>query len=61
MVASFYLLFVVLATGSVQTVLRLVLFLLLPIVCIWFADEMGKLKGISLGLARPMITHDTPG
>jgi Zn-finger nucleic acid-binding protein len=61
MVASFYLLFVVLATGSLEAVVRLILFLVLPIVCIWFPDKIGNLKGISLGLARPMITHETPG
>jgi hypothetical protein len=60
-VAIASLLVVVLATGSLESVFSLFLFLLLPMVCIWFPDAMGNLTGISLGLARPMITHTTPG
>ncbi|MCA9173998.1 MAG: zf-TFIIB domain-containing protein [Planctomycetales bacterium] len=60
-VAIGYLLFIVLATGSLQSVLSLLLGLMLPMVCIWFPDAMGNLKGISLGFARPMITETTPG
>ena len=60
-VAIGYILVVLLATGSLQSVLSLIVFLLLPMVCIWFPDGMGNLKGIRLGLARPMITHTTPG
>lgn len=60
-VAIGYLFFVVLAAGSLRSVLSLLLFLSLPMMCIWFPDTMGNLKGISLGLGRPTITHTTPG
>jgi len=56
-----YLLVALLATPSLEPVLRLTAFLLLPVTCIWFPDAMGNLQGISLGLGRPMITQSTPG
>ena len=60
-VAIGYICFVLLTTGNLQSVVSMVLFLLLPVACIWFPDAMGDLKGISLGLGRPMITDKTPG
>lgn len=60
-VAVEYIVVALLATGSLQSLLSLIAFLLLPMVCIWFPDAMGNLKGIRLGLPRPMITDTTPG
>ncbi len=60
-VAAFYLIGAVLATGHPLSVLHPIRFLLLPMVCIWFSDEVGSLTGISLGLGRPVITHRSPG
>lgn len=48
-------------TGRVESVMRLLIFLLLPLVCIWFPQAMGRLTGISLGLFRPRISERTPG
>lgn len=47
--------------GTPEITLKLVRFLLLPLLCIWFADGIGNLTGISLGLGRPVITEKTPG
>nr|WP_261343694.1 zf-TFIIB domain-containing protein [Symmachiella dynata] len=47
--------------GTPEVALKLVRFLLLPLLCIWFADGIGNLTGISLGLGRPVITEKTPG
>ncbi|TWU08942.1 hypothetical protein CA54_41810 [Symmachiella macrocystis] len=47
--------------GTPEITLNLVRFLLLPLVCIWYADGLGNLTGISLGLGRPVITEKTPG
>ena len=60
-VAIVYLVVALLATANLESVLRLTAFLLLPMTCIWFPDAMGSLKGIRLGLVRPMITQSTPG
>ena len=60
-VALAYVLLVLLRTGSLESVFRVTLFLLLPVVCIWFPDGMGNLTGISCGLGRPAITYRTPG
>lgn len=60
-VAIGYLLFIALPTGSLQSVFFVLSSLSLPMACIWFPDVMGKLKGISLGVARPMIALATPG
>ncbi len=60
-VAIGYLLFVLWKTGSWQSLLSSMGFLLLPMACIWFPDPIGNLTGISLGLLNPMITRRTPG
>jgi len=38
----------------------MIAFLTLPLTCIWFPDACGRLTGISGGLARPVITEETP-
>ncbi|WP_372720667.1 hypothetical protein [Novipirellula sp.] len=48
-------------TGSGESAFRALLFVLLPLLCIWFSDAMGRLTGISMGLGRPVITKGTPG
>lgn len=44
-----------------HAILRLLLFLILPITCIWHSDAIEKLSGIRMGLSRPTITQPTPG
>ena len=46
---------------GIPGILQLVVFLLIPIACIWFSDAMGNLTGIRMGLVRPAITSSTPG
>ncbi|MFT7641499.1 MAG: Zn-finger nucleic acid-binding protein, partial [Pirellulaceae bacterium] len=41
--------------------LRVFVFVLLPLACIWFSDGLGNLTGISFGLQRPTITQTTAG
>ncbi|MEQ1907116.1 MAG: zf-TFIIB domain-containing protein [Pirellulaceae bacterium] len=60
-VAVGYLSFVLVAIGSLHLFLSMILFLLLPMTCIWFPDATGNLKGVSLGLGRPIISETTPG
>jgi Zn-finger nucleic acid-binding protein len=60
-VAAAILMIVFVVTRRFDVVLRLLTFLLLPMVCIWFPDAMGNLTGISLGIARPRITGKKPG
>ncbi|GAA4468365.1 hypothetical protein GCM10023156_59270 [Novipirellula rosea] len=48
-------------TGSGESVFRMLLFVLLPQMCIWFSDEMGRMTGVAMGLGRPDITERTPG
>lgn len=40
---------------------RLGIFLILPLACIWYAEGLGTLTGIRIGLLRPTITQPTPG
>ncbi len=47
--------------AGIAGILGLVVFLLLPMACIWFSDAMGNLTGIRMGLVRPTITSPTPG
>ncbi len=35
--------------------------LIVPVAFIWFADAMGKVTGVRMGLIRPGISHETPG
>lgn len=49
------------ATGGLQSVLNLAMFLVWPLACIWFPDGMGNLVGITLGHGYPVITQRTPG
>lgn len=60
MVAISYLLVAWLATGTVEFVLRLLAFLPLPLMCIWYPAAMGNLTGVALGLGRPVITEKSP-
>jgi hypothetical protein len=43
-----------------EVTLRLGIFLILPLACIWFSEVMGDYTGLSFG-ARPPITRTTPG
>ena len=60
-VAISYLLVVAVATASLYAVVISAICLVLPVACIWFPDAMGRRRGISLGLLRPMITRTSPG
>jgi Zn-finger nucleic acid-binding protein len=60
-VAAAYLVAGVVTTGELRSVLSTLGFLILPLACIWFSDGMGKVTGVSGALARPRITHKTPG
>ena len=60
-VALAYLLCVYVATNELEAVVYTLAFLLLPLVCIWYPDEMGRLTGISMGIGRPVIMQPTPG
>ncbi|WP_146394831.1 hypothetical protein [Planctomycetes bacterium CA13] len=59
--ATSFVAFVYAMTGSGESTFRVLLFVLLPLACIWFSDELGRLSGISMGLGRPVITENTPG
>ena len=60
-VASLYLLFALFA-GNSETVVRLALFLILPLGAIWFSDDMGSLTGVRFGrFSGPVVTNATPG
>jgi CDP-diglyceride synthetase len=59
--ATGFVLLVFALTGSGESAFRALLFVLLPLMCIWFSDTMGRLTGISMGLGRPVITESTPG
>ena len=50
-----------LVLSDLETAMRILLFVLLPLLCIWFPDGLGKMRGISLGIGRPVITNTTPG
>lgn len=45
--------------GGWELVWRAAIFLILPLACIWFGDEMGSYTGIGMG--RGAITSPTPG
>ncbi len=46
--------------GGGEFAFRLLLFLVLPIACIWFSEEMGGYTGF-IGFFKPYITQKTPG
>lgn len=46
--------------GGGELALRLFIFLLLPLACIWFSDAMGGYTGF-IGLGKPAVTRETPG
>lgn len=60
-VVALILLLVYISTGRLDVAIRSLGALLIPIACIWFADAMGNLTGVSLGLGRPSITEKSPG
>lgn len=47
-------------TGSSELLLKTLLFLLLPLACIWFGEAMGNYIGPAFGV-RPHITKESPG
>ena len=47
--------------GGPEGLFRMLTYLLLPMVCIWFSEAMGNFTGIRMGLASPAITQATPG
>lgn len=63
-IAAGYLSFVLFAPGSISverrigTVLAVAGYLLIPVLCIWFGDEMGSYTGT---LPGPAINKGTPG
>ncbi|MBI5846777.1 MAG: hypothetical protein HZB31_02280 [Nitrospirae bacterium] len=58
-VAGLYLLLALL-TGSILFVLKLLLFLLLPVAAVWFSDNMGAMTGARFGrLSVPAVTAAT--
>lgn len=57
-IAAMYLL-VAYFTGGGKALLQVTGFLVLPLACIWFSDEMGGYTGIAMG--RGEITSTTPG
>jgi len=59
--ATSILLIAFLFTGRFDVLFRLFASMVFPLFCIWYADAMGNLTGISLGLTRPRITDRTPG
>lgn len=59
-VAVAYLLLVALLSHSAEATIRLAVFMILPLACIWFCDGFGRLALVAWG-ARPMITQATPG
>jgi hypothetical protein len=46
--------------GGVESALKVLAGLLLPLACIWFGDQMGSATG-PIGLLSPWITFSTPG
>lgn len=47
-------------TGGIELLLKILLFLLLPLACIWFGEAMGNYIGPAFGV-RPHITKESPG
>jgi len=60
-VAIAYLVFLLANGGGVSAVFRLFVSLIVPLLCIWYPDVIGQLKGYSGGIGRPVITQTTPG
>lgn len=46
--------------GGSELLIKTFLFLLLPLACIWFGEEMGKYTGPTFGI-KPHITKESPG
>ena len=44
--------------GGPEAVVRVAMFLVLPLACIWYGDELGSYTGVMRGQA---ITAETPG
>ena len=59
-VAGSFLIAVLVLGGRTADVFRVTGFLVFPLACIWFSDALGKLTGIRMGLARPVINQTTP-
>lgn len=60
-VACLYFLLVIF-TGDPRAVVKLAVFLILPLGAIWFSDDMGALSGVTFGrLGGPVITAASPG
>jgi len=47
-------------TGNIEDVVRLAGFLIIPLACIWFGDDMGGWIGFSRA-GGPRITQASPG
>jgi len=47
--------------GGGAVFIRMFLFLLLPMACIWFSDEMGGVTGVRMRMIGPRITQPSPG
>jgi hypothetical protein len=58
LIAILYLVYAYHAGGG-ELVLRVLGYLLLPMACIWFSEEMGSYTGVGFG--RGAITQETPG
>jgi hypothetical protein len=43
-----------------EAAIKMGIFLILPLACIWFSTEMGGYTGVNFGV-RPAITETTPG
>lgn len=59
LIAAGYLLFAGITLGG-EILFKMLLFLIFPLVCIWFGDEIGGFIGFR-GLGRPAITKASPG
>ena len=59
-VAASFLISVLALGGGTVDVFRMTGFLVFPLACIWFSGALGKLTGIRMGLARPVINQTTP-
>ncbi|WP_230271933.1 hypothetical protein [Rhodopirellula halodulae] len=61
MTASAFIVQVIILTGRSEAAFRAFAFALLPLACIWFSNELGRLTGVSMGIGRPTINEATPG
>ena len=50
---------IALISGDPEIIFRVAMFLILPLACIWFGDEMGQYTGVAFG--RGAITSETSG